>query len=69
VHEQRQHRQDDADGRGQLEFAFEEHLIVSLLPAPSPDERVQGQQFSKKITQAYLRRPNKLQAGTTRLGR
>jgi hypothetical protein len=49
VHEQRQHRQDDADGRGQLEFAFEEHLIVSLLSAPSPDERTQGQQFTKKI--------------------
>jgi hypothetical protein len=31
VHEQREHRQDDADGRGQLEFAFEEHLIVSSL--------------------------------------
>lgn len=35
VHQQRQHRQDDADGRGQLEFTLEEHLIASL-SAPNP---------------------------------
>ena len=31
VQEQREHREDDADRRGQLELAFEEHLIVSSL--------------------------------------
>lgn len=65
VHQQRQHRQDDADGRGQLEFAFEEHLI-SLLSAPNPAELIQRQRFGQ-INQAYLRCPATSRTSNARL--